>query len=485
MSVFKVPDSPRRQGCRLSHLVRGRGCEMKALHLTSGVVDPPLLGDLFGQFKAPLGESLRRGYSGRTTLKRPLKGEATRWVATGEHIPVAVLASHSPQLVSTGAQLAYAVTCSENVASDLALVLFAAGGYLAPIAPWLKLSPDLGDASIQLPSHLLASVFNDVSKADLPALASAWEERLLAAGLNASLKRNPGSRTLRVFPPLQQKGSWARDVAEWLASQPQTFWVEPVLNDVNFNSASSSVMRWGKSYRQHKDYLGTLPRTLNGSGQVVAVGDSGLDTSSCWFSDPAVPTPYMELAGLLPLQINSSQSAHRKLIGYLRTCAKSEDNEGWHGTHVSGTVAGSVPNEFKANQGVAPEAKLFFIDLSSSDDTLTCVPNNLYDGIFGVSHAMGARIHLHAWGRNGNVGQNSYSSRSLDADAFSWRHPDDLLIYAVGNSGPTLGYLPDPASAKNVLGVGAARIDGLKLLLGETFETTRYAPMGAHMHIGA
>eukprot|EP00854_Cymbomonas_tetramitiformis_P013223 gene13223-15625_t len=59
---------------------------------------------------------------------------------------------------------------------------------------------------------------------------------------------------------------------------------------------------------------------LHGEGQIVGVGDSGLDLSSCFFSDSAngnIPGP-----------------DHRKVIGYRSDFADDRDDLG-HGTHVS------------------------------------------------------------------------------------------------------------------------------------------------------
>jgi hypothetical protein len=45
----------------------------------------------------------------------------------------------------------------------------------------------------------------------------------------------------------------------------------------------------------------------------------------------------------------------------------------------------------------------------------------------------------------------------VDVDAFMWDHKDFLAVFAVGNSGPTVGSVRFPSTAKNCVAVGATR----------------------------
>ena len=100
---------------------------------------------------------------------------------------------------------------------------------------------------------------------------------------------------------------------------------------------------------------------ITGKGQVVGVGDSGLDVDSCYFSDPGV-------------NINQAQFGrstvrdypdHRKIARYF-SASDGEDLPEGHGTHVAGSVAGyhstNGDGEFFYN-GVAYDAKVAVYDI--------------------------------------------------------------------------------------------------------------------------
>lgn len=88
----------------------------------------------------------------------------------------------------------------------------------------------------------------------------------------------------------------------------------------------------------------TAPYTLNGlrgDGQVVGVIDSGLDVTSCYFSDHSGTS-------VTPSDFSApvTNLGYRKVVQYVYcmngACGDTFDQVGGHGTHVSGTIVGCI-----------------------------------------------------------------------------------------------------------------------------------------------
>ena len=128
---------------------------------------------------------------------------------------------------------------------------------------------------------------------------------------------------------------------------------------------------------------------LNGSGQKIAVGDSGLDDDHGDFTG--------RVATLTSVTPGDSSTA---------------DPSDGHGTHVACTVLGDGSRSGGTYQGVAPEADLYF-QAMEDDDTgqlysygINSMLNSAYNG--------GARLHTNSWGSGSGGGV--YSTHSEDAE---------------------------------------------------------------------
>ena len=182
----------------------------------------------------------------------------------------------------------------------------------------------------------------------------------------------------------------------------------------------------------------SLPQT--GEGQVVAVADTGLDQEHPDFADC--------LIGIVPRGRPGDAS----------------DPHG-HGTHVAGSVLGRGNASDGLIRGTAPEAKLFFQSLLDADGSLGGLPLDLGD-LFDEAYQAGARIHNNSWG---SATESAYTFNSIEVDEFVAAHRDMLVIISAGNEGQARdrfhtppGFVDwlsigSPASAKNVLTVGASR----------------------------
>jgi subtilisin family serine protease len=207
---------------------------------------------------------------------------------------------------------------------------------------------------------------------------------------------------------------------------------------------------------------------IHGEGQVVGILDTGIDPDMCYFRDPARGLPPTNACNggtvIDPLQ--------RKVLAadflWTTECSGGIAGNEWdthdHGTHVAGTVAGdnfANPIKHDTADGMAPAAKLVIQDGGLTTDNCADLPGigcPVVDlnPIFQQAYDQGARIHTNSWGDNENAPvQNNYSAGSQDVDEFMWNHPDFLLFFAAGNSGPGTASVGSPSTAKSAVSVGA------------------------------
>ena len=205
---------------------------------------------------------------------------------------------------------------------------------------------------------------------------------------------------------------------------------------------------------QHRNDKAAIPAHLNatnawhtwgltGKGQVVGHADSGLDTG--------------KLATMHP----DFQGRIRALIARSRPGDPSDLNG--HGTHTAGSILGSGAASGGLYRGIAWEAELVHQSVVNALGQFTGLPVDLYP-FYAESYDHGARIHSDSWGAS-TYGYYDYDCRITDL--FAWEHPDFLAVFAAGNDGTDsnsdgrvdAGAIGSPATAKNVLAVGASEND--------------------------
>ncbi len=211
-----------------------------------------------------------------------------------------------------------------------------------------------------------------------------------------------------------------------LAMQPSLMWVGPepvhtLLNDVARTNMEVAPVANG------------FTTSLNGSGIVVAVADSGLDADHGDFGNRIISTTDVVGDG-------STADAHSG-----------------HGTHVSCTVLGDGSRGGYA--GIAPQAELIFQAMENDQSGQFLSPSLNY--ILNQAYNAGARIHTNSWGSSQASDQGKYTSSSEDVDDRSntydryYNGQEGLLIlFAAGNDGPGTGTVGSPSTAKNTLTVG-------------------------------
>jgi subtilisin family serine protease len=187
-------------------------------------------------------------------------------------------------------------------------------------------------------------------------------------------------------------------------------------------------------------HLSTSIINQNGTGQIIAIADTGIDDSHPDFAG--------RIAGIVALGRTGDHT----------------DPHG-HGTHVAGSALGDGSSSSGKIKGTAPGAQLFFQSLLDSTGRLGGLPVNLSD-LFEEAYLNGARIHNNSWGADT---QSRYTFNSFEVDEYVAQRRDMLIVIAAGNEGNATANprvspgsvdwlsIGAPATAKNALAVGASQ----------------------------
>ena len=200
---------------------------------------------------------------------------------------------------------------------------------------------------------------------------------------------------------------------------------------------------------------------LDGSGIIVTVADTGLDTGS---NTSAMHADFRDhITGIQSFPIPTSTCAAYGMTG---NCDDGAADGHGHGTHVAGSVNGDGTLSGGAFKGMAPESHLLFHAVGqvvSGSSTLLGIPNDL-DDMFALSAENGSLVHTNSWGSAVN---GLYTSSSMQADASARTHYNMTILFAAANEGTDansdgevdLDSLASPGTAKNVITVGATEND--------------------------
>ncbi|MDX9731519.1 MAG: S8 family serine peptidase, partial [Bdellovibrionales bacterium] len=239
----------------------------------------------------------------------------------------------------------------------------------------------------------------------------------------------------------------AIDAVEWI--EPNAELSLPWFNDENlrlrFMSGTGDYtdLTGYESGTRLMGFDSVWARGFSGQGEVVGFADTGLDTGDA-------QTIHADFAG-------------RVVKGYAEGLfSKSWEDPMGHGTHVAGSAIGDGAASAGLLKGGAPLAGTVAQSLWSPMMDNIFPPSNLRD-MFGKAYAAGARIHTNSWGAAAGLGV--YNAMAQQVDEFIYSNPDFLVLFAAGNSGEDAdrdgridgGSILSPATAKNVLTVGASK----------------------------
>jgi subtilisin family serine protease len=228
---------------------------------------------------------------------------------------------------------------------------------------------------------------------------------------------------------------FASEAVAKLAELPVVHFIEPVVDAEVQSYAAANVVQ-----SSNADWSIMWDAGLDGSGELVACGDTGVDVSHCLFDNNAYQSSWSAIG-----------PSHRKIEAY-RTLRGSSDSTG-HGTHVAGIMLGSTPGWVDTYEpGVAKGARLIFTDLSNSRRGTITPPYDLNEGYLKKSRREGAQINSESWA----YASNEYTRASQDVDWFLWENQDAISVFAAGNSGSNgPKSVKAPATSKNAIAVGA------------------------------
>ena len=244
---------------------------------------------------------------------------------------------------------------------------------------------------------------------------------------------------------------------DWFANLDGILWLEPQLATVGRNLESAAILSGSVS----DTYPAAWTFGLNGSGVVIGVADTGIDSDHSCFRN---------------ISDASIGPDHRKLL-HVNTTIDAWDSSGHtdyrHGTHTAGIlgchpiVTATEKNNPSPIMSLGYGSQLVVQDIVSEQGWL---PPDV-DLLLAESVLYGGFLHSNSWGDD----TTDYTLRSGDFDAFTREFPWSLPLIAPGNNG---GPVLEPANARNVIAIGASTKDSdtqrwLSSVHGPTDASTR------------
>jgi hypothetical protein len=229
-------------------------------------------------------------------------------------------------------------------------------------------------------------------------------------------------------------------------------------------------------------------RGLLGTGQVIAVVDSGLDRNQAFFNryikNGVLNTEVTNASDTTP-PIPGPVFPQRKVFGYFNmpgATAYDDDRicpggapSAFHGTHTSGTAVGdsgtaatATAANYNNGDGMAPNAQILFQDIGN--DATGCLTGETGVDQFIQARNAGAMISSNSYGAP-FVSSPYYNVRDAEVDTALWQTQDLLIAFSAGNFGQGAMTIDHPAHAKHALTVGA-------LEHGEATQVAAYSSRG-------
>ncbi len=406
----------------------------------------------------------------------PLAGGGTGLILVQFEGPVTraakeLVVSHGVELLAYVPESTFIARLEGTSRSASELVSLPEVRWVGDYLPAYKIAPEL----LEKPSDPKAEVQMDVELApgaDATDLGRRIRERSGGAASVVAVHRQPHRYRMRVRVSAFAAAAAARAIAD----QPEVISVVPrpeprLLNDnsvwvvQSYDTSNGPSEASAAEPRQYPLSATVWAHGLLGEGQIVAVADSGMN-EMCFFE--YLDGDFPAAQSLTPPDTGTVDPSKKVIAYYVEPGAAAGDHSSmsYHGTHVSGSVAGDnfanlaseasgTPNH-DIGDGMAPGARIVMQDVGSSGG-LSGLSGDLTD-MFEQAYGAGARIHTNSWGAD----TAAYTSDAQDMDEEMWRREDIVFTVAMGNSGSAPGdsSIGAPATAKNVVSVGGVTNGG-------------------------
>lgn len=337
--------------------------------------------------------------------------------------------------------------------------------FLGDWQPAYKLAPQLRPGSpLRAPGAVhLVDVYGHSGEAQ-------GEFEALLDGAAAGIgKVRAEQRMGRPFVRLQIDNSSLDSALTALANEQQVSWIERFEQPQLHNADSVGPIQANVASGANPTAVASIwAKGIIGSGQIVAVTDGGLDRNEGWFNRLNKGAGVMN--GITNAEATTPPAPgtlfpNNKVIGYwvMPGASAYDDNQvcvnssnGFHGTHVAGSVAGdsgtastpTAPN-YDASDGMAPNAQILFQD--GGKDSTGCLSGleAALRPMWEQAQAGGAFISNNSYGADF---AGAYTGLDADLDEMAWLNEQFLVVVSAGNQG-ALG-ISHPSHAKHSLSVG-------------------------------
>ncbi|MBT6972647.1 MAG: S8 family serine peptidase, partial [Euryarchaeota archaeon] len=195
---------------------------------------------------------------------------------------------------------------------------------------------------------------------------------------------------------------------------------------ISLLEASTPLNSYAAQTVELDEVLGTLNMDLDGTGEVIGVADTGIDSSH-----PDLNQKILSIKTQYGLDTSSL------------------DKNTGHGTHVVGTILGDGSSDSDA-KGLASGSSMHFQALEHDNTGFFGRQGSLYDMLRDF-YTAGSRTGSNSWGAPGAQGE--YTSDSRSVDTFANDYDDFTVLFAAGESNVGIAA---PSTAKNALSIGAA-----------------------------